>query len=73
MFGIASIVGPILGGALTDSHLTWRWYVKIPVRMNTSNKDRIGVSGLISPLEEPPFSQLSCFSQTRSASTQSLV
>lgn len=26
MFGLSSVLGPILGGAFTDSYLTWRWW-----------------------------------------------
>lgn len=31
IYGIASIVGPLLGGVITDSRLTWRWFVFVSI------------------------------------------
>ncbi|KAF3800881.1 Efflux pump roqT [Colletotrichum gloeosporioides] len=35
--GVGGIIGPLISGALTDSHLSWRWafYISIPVGVAT--------------------------------------
>ncbi|KAF4844522.1 Efflux pump roqT [Colletotrichum siamense] len=35
--GVGGIIGPLISGALTDSHLSWRWafYISIPVGIAT--------------------------------------
>jgi MFS family permease len=78
MFGIASIVGPILGGALTDSRLTWRWYVKLTHFLSTGTQQTqtdadirlIGASGSIFPLEESQSLPSSSSSVIQNVSTQ---
>ena len=36
MFGVANIVGPVLGGALTQ-HVSWRWCMFIRIRITADS------------------------------------
>ena len=48
MYGVASVVGPLMGGAFTD-HVSWRWWVFCTWLVTASNPGS-GVSILICPL-----------------------
>lgn len=65
MFGIASVVGPIMGGALTDN-LSWQVLYIFSKRICANITKGAGASGSISHLEECPGSPFSSSSITQS-------
>jgi len=54
-FGCSSVVGPLLGGVLTDSWLTWRWCFWYLHPVQGASGWWLTLAGLTSPSELVPL------------------
>ena len=63
VFGVVTVVGPLLGGLFTD-HLSWRWafYVNVPDRHRSADRLRHHHAG-----DRPPPGRSSTTSASRSS------